>query len=619
MPAVASPITSSMRFSHVLQMIGHAEARSILSRRFDALMEGEDPDLSSWPQHIVDSVKPITLQIWQFGMLISNRRTAALQGGWPIDRPSIYRPLFNKGVMKPENGRMSSLQSYHERRRVSPLSVAKAVGGSRLGYQFDLFRPEVLDAVDHHTFQFARSTTETATRDLKQALQDLRKLYREGLPRGDAVAYLAKEIYKIFSHPYRAYTIATTETSRFVNMGSLMAAKANPVVTGKEWEASPDACKLCLKLSGRVKALDKPFFVDPNGGPYAVIQCPPAHPHCLLPETPINVPAGIAGIKAHFDGPVTRIDLAGGSHITVTSHHIFLTPQGFVMAGGLREGDDLLRYTMPKTVRGSNPDNNRQPPSIEQVFDSWAETNHMTTTAVPVSSEYLHGDGEFCKGDINVVPAYSFLRNNVVPQTTKPLSEHYFIRTMDDPLRFNSQSDLTSVLLALRAATDGGMSSSRTKSAFFDAVRRVPSFKSSGSVFHTSYLNSRLSQPTMNNSPTYPVHTGKRQFVYSRDVSPDYFGGVHRLPFSKSSSLLFCPKHYPVFPKPVFNRMATHSQRLPSTLERFSSQISRCQIVKISRFHYAGPVYDVMSATSMYTVADGVIASNCFCTFTEVL
>lgn len=80
---------------------------------------------------------------------------------------------------------------------------------------------------------------------------------------------------------YNANGLYTKNSSRAMHGGSMLAAAESNVVTGKYFISSSDACDLCLSLArmGTID-LDKPFYVHPKGGPYAVIMHAPAHPWC---------------------------------------------------------------------------------------------------------------------------------------------------------------------------------------------------------------------------------------------------------------------------------------------------------------------------------------------------
>lgn len=305
---------------------------------------GRLPDMSGWARVMADASKPVLLEQTQRGMLQAAQRIAAKVGVIPPDATQllrvqqqrtegvrtfphgnaaafgtkgykgrtavggnsgvnphlpIIRPLnrtenrlisqrdnvafkaLMKGVMQQDGGRKASTDVQGtSQMRLLRLQVAKAAAPPTLSLDFDLFQPRVLDAVDAAAFKFCRETMDTAATDLRTAVEALRRLLREGLPRGDAVAFLARKVREIFADPMRSFRIAVTETSRAMNSGSLMAAKESGLALKKSWLCSQDACSRCLELGEHEPIpLDQPFYVDPKGGVYASVMAPPLHPH----------------------------------------------------------------------------------------------------------------------------------------------------------------------------------------------------------------------------------------------------------------------------------------------------------------------------------------------------
>ena len=153
---------------------------------------------------------------------------------------------------------------------------------------FDVFNPRVLDAIRDAVFAFCDATNQTATRDLGQAIQDLRRELSAGLERGEALRELTARVQEIFDDPARAFRIATTEASRAVHTGQYLAAVDSGVVQGKRWLLSSDACPICkgIAATNPEVSLDEDFAVI-GTGPYSRIPYPPAHPHCQCSWTEV--------------------------------------------------------------------------------------------------------------------------------------------------------------------------------------------------------------------------------------------------------------------------------------------------------------------------------------------
>ena len=307
MPATVSN-TASLQLVRILQLIFAAQARDVLSKvNLDDVMDGKIPDTSHWIAPTVQATKPILLQFFQTGVLRTQLDIQTVVHGRKPEQEMrrIVVPTSEflggrKGVMcsGDKKERVHSSPTKRSLLSLSILHVDKAFHQSSHGGRpyirkaanirigFDLFNPKILDAVDAATMQFCRETNDTATSELTQAVRDLRSLLKRGLERGEATSLLARKIRQIFADPGRAWRIATTESSRAIHAGDLMAAKDSELAQTKSWLASSDACDRCLDLADKGEVeLDKPYYVDPKGGPYAIVYHPPLHPSCFCSQT----------------------------------------------------------------------------------------------------------------------------------------------------------------------------------------------------------------------------------------------------------------------------------------------------------------------------------------------
>lgn len=233
-----------------------------------AIENGKEPhDLASWDQPI--------------SKLLNSHLTMYYHKGGDEGVRRIRRAVRNGGKSLKEFGEAGPI--VHRRPTFRPLFVReKAAPVSVTVTDFNVFRPEVVSAVQSASFAFARSTNATATMQLRLALAELRRSLADGLQRGEALAKLTDRVNAIFANPQRAFAIAMTEASRAMHTGQLMAAQQNrEIVKGKEWMASSDACEFCQSLDGTTVDLDEPFHVHAAGGPYATVDVPPGHPHCM--------------------------------------------------------------------------------------------------------------------------------------------------------------------------------------------------------------------------------------------------------------------------------------------------------------------------------------------------
>jgi uncharacterized protein YoaH (UPF0181 family) len=250
----ATPI----KLQRLLQRLFAQQAREVASK---INLDRGVPDLTHWVEATANAAEPVLLSLWQQGMVRAGARIAQSS------------KLEAKGLLNRSRTRMVLVV---KAKRAKPSVTV----------DFDLFNPRVLDAVNDAAYKFCRDTTATATDELKASLDDLRKLMREGLKRGDAVQLLARKVRDIFADPARAFRIATTEASRAMHGGARMAGKESGVVKSWSWLASSDACEeVCLPLDGKTVKDGQPYVVLPGRAPYNVVYHPPAHPHCFCDET----------------------------------------------------------------------------------------------------------------------------------------------------------------------------------------------------------------------------------------------------------------------------------------------------------------------------------------------
>ncbi len=251
-----------------LRQIFVAQARTVLGHlTLDDIRNGKEPSLVVWNQAMTDTLKPLMLRDWQAGMINAARR--------------IMPQLRRQGRVQTEyrfeiapSKKAWGVHHYSAGQVKYKGAVEKAIG-----FNFDLHNPKVFDAVDAVTMQFVRETNETASMKLTEATAKLREGLKLGLQRGDAIRTLHGMVREIFTDPARAFRIATTESKRALEAGEMYSRKESGIIWGTRWLAAANACPECLKLNNEERPLGRPFWVNPKGGPYSVVQHPPLHPH----------------------------------------------------------------------------------------------------------------------------------------------------------------------------------------------------------------------------------------------------------------------------------------------------------------------------------------------------
>ena len=136
------------------------------------------------------------------------------------------------------------------------------------------------------------------------------------------------------------------------------------------------------------------------------------HPNCFPAEVLVSAPSGVVAADARwYEGPLVVIHTARGDQLPVTPNHPVLTPEGWIPAGLLQEGQSVLRYrsNVEQPALGA-PDDQQVPARIGDVFDALRESSTMPAFRVPVAPEQFHGDG--FGSDVDVVLADGLLGNS---------------------------------------------------------------------------------------------------------------------------------------------------------------------------------------------------------------
>lgn len=380
----------------------------------------------------------------------------------------------------------------------------------------------------------------------------LSRILATGMINGDSPHSMARKMVQQISgiSLHRARLIATTELTAAHASGTLDGLEMQGVkrVTAQvEFQTVGDdrVCPKCKHLEG------KRFTIEEARGKI------PVHPNCVLPTTLVSARGFVAAIRSFYGGNVVEITTRSGARITVTENHQLLGLSGFVLAKGINKGDYLIRCPV-SDLSVDDPHNYEAPALASEVFNTTLMASSMGACSVPVSPEYLHGDGVFCEGKIDVVPAEGFLRSNFKSPPLK-LSHHLPFCAAWNGSKLNSLSRFDSMLVSMSLASHGIVRS-------FD--KSLPS------------LDRGLS------------HSG------------EHSGG----PVSGDES---CVTHS------KFQSSAANANPLGSLLERFSSLVSLDQVVHINRHSYEGHVYDLQTVSGLY-IGSNLLSSNCRCAWSPV-
>ena len=146
---------------------------------------------------------------------------------------------------------------------------------------------------------------------------------------------------------------------------------------------------------------------------------------CVLPDNLVQGRINAAS-KSSYDGDAVRVITASGHRVTLTVNHPVLTTEGFVAAGALHKGHQLLRYVGNREAAPSSDHVNNQPPLVGEMFDALVREGHSTHRK-RVSRLDFYGDGRCMHGDVDIVDVDGPLLHTVHPTSSKATVEDQLV------------------------------------------------------------------------------------------------------------------------------------------------------------------------------------------------
>ena len=275
------------------------------------------------------------------------------------------------------------------------------------------------------------------------------------------------------------------------------------------------------------------------------------HPGCFAPGTVVSGPAVCAADTRWYEGELVVLRVAAGDQLSVTENHPILTPHGWVPAGQLNEGDDVVCYLGQERMHGVvGPDYEEMPALIEEIPGALLNAVGMSSVSVPSSPKQFHGDGG--GGEVDVVYADSLLMRGHESAVAEPIAQGNF------------------AAIHLPEALDGGS----PLGAFLPSSRSA-SRRSVGGSSPGATLSER------------PAGLLTMLLVGTRDdrvAAKNEATGDCRLTEAERFSNLF--------------------------LGPFSRDVSLSRLVEVRRRHFLGHVYNLQTVGGWYA-ANGIIAHNC--------
>jgi HK97 family phage portal protein len=447
----------------------------------------------------------------------------------------------------------------------------------------------------------------------------------EGIENAWTVSQLQQAIVDtgVFS-PERSLMLSRTITGTAGSIGQYVSAK-DTGATHKKWinsgfevrdlhiaRAGEPAVKINERFSAKAGASLGPMY------PLDLCLKPADRVNCFLPGTKIEGKF-IKAMKSSYHGKAVEIVTVGGSVLRVTGKHPIFTEKGFVPADSIKNRDNLLacERDIKGPISGRNlsllsssfpADKNNSPADIEQIFSAFFDIGFNELRGG--SAADFHGDGQFVKGDIEIVGANRPLlvdNKSIVPK----ICGEIILKFKDFILNFEccvSSGNFPSnrVDISLSGLPSSGALTLDQLSVFF---KRFPfdefCFRPS------SEIDTVVPKDSVNRPPRNVEHFGKGLDAFATFIKGDNPFGVTLDVFVSHIDAGRSFFDFSIVKDFVKGRLIdvgiTENFR-----DRHSGKIRVDNVNSVNHFDYSDFVYDVETPYG-WLVANGLIVSNCRC------
>lgn len=385
-------------------------------------------------------------------------------------------------------------------------------------------------------------------------------------------------------------------------------------------------CGLCRPYEGKILAIDSRTPTGPvetgdmlTGGRTtftvtATVDYAKAdgllHPNCFPSGTLVQTTDSVDASDARwYEGDLVIIETASGDQLSVTPNHPILTPEGWVEAGALREGMNVLRHNdWAKTKRAEVPHEVHVPTRIGDVHRALKESGTVATVSMPVTTMDFHGDGTV-NTEVEIVLRDRLLQNDPMLAFPNSAGENSLSARRMSLRPLLTEGTSLKVDLCPLHATDSVMSVPHDRGSLLGSHAGGPLHSGGGAVSLDPVIAKRTRNRGLTSSDDLPdLGLSVAPFVPEAD-GLSVPGGRRLVPGTERGGLGDGAANTGGAEALLDVRLADieGGRELGRTL---SSEVSASQIIKINRRNFAGHVYNLETSNHWY-IAESIIVHNC--------
>ena len=242
----------------------------------------------------------------------------------------------------------------------------------------------------------------------------LQKLIAAGMEQGYSLAQLANGVPEEGFAGVRAFVAETYRNRGAAIARTELAYAQNWVAAARYDQAGVTHVELMDGDGCGFTEHDDPDLADGSLRTLAELDAyPVAHPNCLVAGTQVLAPDVLAAMSREYEGAVVTLRTAGDHQLTCTPDHPVLARRGWIPAGEVEEGDELVDGRRLQALLAQHQDE-LVPAAVEEVARALREVGGVAAGEVPAATVDLHGDGR--DGEVDVVWTDRPLRHDGKPR-----------------------------------------------------------------------------------------------------------------------------------------------------------------------------------------------------------
>ena len=470
------------------------------------------------------------------------------------------------------------------------------------GEIFDQINTRAVEWADEHAGDLVSGVNAT-TRDA------VRQEVAAGLANGENYKQIIARVEGLgaFSDD-RANLIGETEIANANSAGALnglFQARGNGVDVKKGWLTAGGlerVCPICVanEAVGPLE-LEEPF---PSGDQHS-----PAHPRCLPGDALVRARDVLAYSKRWYEGEMVVIRTAAQDDLRCTPNHPVLTDRGWIAAGLLNEGCNVIRALGAQRESASDPDAQDMPSRIEDIAEAFRLSGQMLAREVPVSAEDFHGDGKGSK--VAVIGTDRLLWDRLDAALREHGGQSDFERVGPQALALDSERGLDLLRKGDGYASGGVVNATEARFPLFGEHLLPFDGFSFGRV---ADMNSGLLEPESHAVSLDAKRLRDSILGHATNVGSNnrgVIGGDSALEVSGRAATAPEPKGAAVSGKDVL----VDAVSARKVAERLFGEVILDEILSVRRVPFAGHVFNLETESHVYLVS-GVVSHNCRCALT---